>query len=125
MSGEDVVLLDWQLPVQGPGAYDLAYFLSSTLPPETPLVRETALLRLYHDTLLERGVEDYGFDVLRFDYQRAMLLMVQRMTMSLSGIDPTNDRGRELLETWVDRLQSRARGIDPDALLMQPLNGSQ
>ena len=112
----EVVLFDWQFPVRGPGAYDLAYFLSSTLDPKTSPERLETLLRIYHDRLLEDGVEDYGFETLQYDYQRALLLMVERLTAGLAEVGTTNERGRKLFEAWVVRLSAQVDGLDPDFL---------
>ncbi len=111
-----VILFDWQIPVQGPGAYDLAYFLSATLEREVSEEHEEGLLHLYHDELLRGGVRDYGFDALRQDYRRALLMMVQRTTSALAGVETTNDRGRDLFLAWADRLDARVQGMDADAL---------
>jgi aminoglycoside/choline kinase family phosphotransferase len=115
--GEDVALIDWQIPAQGPGAYDLSYFLTSTLAPETSTEEETALLHLYHETLQAHGVEGYDLETLEFDYRKATLLMAQRLTSALTGIETTNDRGRGLFEAWVDRLNARIERLDLDSLL--------
>jgi len=114
--GEDVVLFDWQIPLRGPGAYDLAYFRSSTLAPDTSAECEISLLRIYHDQLTRGGVENYDFERLQRDYRRALLLMVQRQTSSLGDIETTSERGRALFEAWVDRLCARVRGLDPENL---------
>jgi aminoglycoside/choline kinase family phosphotransferase len=112
-----VVLFDWQVPCQAPGAYDLAYFLSSTLDPGISREDEDALLRFYHDQLLAEGVSGYRIESLRRDYERALLLLVQRIVTALPGIDVTNERGRVLFELWVDRLAARVEGLDPERLL--------
>jgi hypothetical protein len=116
-TSSDVVLFDWQVPICGPGAYDLAYFLSSTLEPDVPRSEEEALVRLYHEELVRRGVGDYPLSSLQRDYDLGLLLMVQRMTSALPTIETTNERGRLLFEGWIDRLNARIEHIDPDALL--------
>ena len=117
VDGRGVVLFDWQIPVRGPGAYDLAYFLGSHLAPEAPAEREEFLLRLYHDQLIAEGVEGYNFEALRRDYEMALVLMVQRVTASFAEIEATNDRGRDLFEVWIERHSARIVGIDPNTLL--------
>jgi hypothetical protein len=116
-TSSDVVLFDWQVPICGPGAYDLAYFLSSTLEPDVPRSEEEALVRLYHEELVRRGVDGYSLSSLQRDYDLGLLLMVQRMTSALPTIETTNERGRALFEGWIDRLNARIEHIDPDTLL--------
>jgi thiamine kinase-like enzyme len=112
-----VVAFDWQLPVQGPGAYDLAYLLISTIAHDAPRGEVSDMLSLYHDGLMHWGVEDYSMRELERDYRRSLLMHVHRLTPSLTGIKVTNERGHELQRCWVRRLDARVEGLEPDALL--------
>jgi hypothetical protein len=113
---ESVVFLDWQLTGRGPGAYDVAYFLTSALATDVSdeVVRD--LIRGYHDELVALGVGDYSFDRCLLDYQRALLAVLHRVS-STDTMDLGDGRGSELIATWLDRTLTRLSGVDYDALL--------
>jgi aminoglycoside phosphotransferase (APT) family kinase protein len=66
--GYPATVLDWQSIAYGAGATDVAYFLAGALPPDVRRAAEPELLGLYHRTLTELGVTDYGMDDLRRHY---------------------------------------------------------
>jgi hypothetical protein len=112
----DVIVFDWQLVRRGPAAYDVAYFLSGALDPETDAATERALLQGYHDALLAGGVKGYAFAALEADYRRGLLAVLQTMT-TIVDVDMGDGRGIELADLWIERLAGRVRGLDLDALL--------
>jgi len=113
---DSVVVFDWQLVRRGPAAYDVAYFLSGALAPDTDAATERALLQRYHDGLIEGGVEDYPFAAFRADYQRALLAVLQTMT-TIGDVEMGDGRGVELADLWIERLAGRVRGLELDTLL--------
>ncbi len=115
-SSDGVIVFDWQLVRRGPAAYDVAYFLSGALAPETDAATERALLQGYHAGLLARGVEGYDFSALESDYRRGLLAVLQTMT-TIGDVDMGDGRGVELADLWIERLAGRVRGLDLDALL--------
>ena len=115
-ANDDVVLLDWQLVRRGAAAYDVAYFLSSGLKvAEGPEVVD-GLLESYHQALCDAGVDGYSFETFRRDYQRAVLVVLQTLT-SIDQVDLGEDRGVELMHSWMRRLLARLQGIDPDRIM--------
>ncbi|OAA27835.1 protein of unknown function (DUF227) [Frankia sp. EI5c] len=69
----EVMAVDWQsLEVGFPGR-DVAYFLSTALPPELRRAHERALVGVYHDRLVEIGVPDYPFEACFQDYRLGTL----------------------------------------------------
>jgi len=54
--------LDWQTLALGPGATDVAYFLSAGLAPDVRRAHERELVKLYHGELSRLGVAGYGFE---------------------------------------------------------------
>jgi Ser/Thr protein kinase RdoA (MazF antagonist) len=104
------IFTDWQVAAQGPGVYDVAYFLTSSLSADVDRDTELELLRGYHQRLRASGVSDYGFDRCRLDYQRCVLWMLSRG-------EHANERGLEMVDLWIDRLFARLRGLDPVALM--------
>jgi hypothetical protein len=115
-AADSVIVFDWQLVRRGPAAYDIAYFLAGALDPETPDEVEAGLLADYHRALIAGGVTDYDLAAFDADYRRALLVCL--LTLSTTDdVDMGDDRGVELIETWIRRLFGRVRGTDLGALL--------
>jgi aminoglycoside phosphotransferase (APT) family kinase protein len=57
-----MAMLDWQTVSVGPGAMDVAYFLSAGLDPAERRHHEADLMRFYHAELTRRGVRNYDFE---------------------------------------------------------------
>jgi aminoglycoside/choline kinase family phosphotransferase len=66
------VLLDWQLSGKGRGAYDVAYFLISSLDPAQRRNVERSLVAHYHACLLRGGVTDYSLPQCWSDYLQSV-----------------------------------------------------
>jgi len=115
-----LIVADWQVACQGPGAYDLAYLLSGTLAPEVSAAHERAWVRRYHDCLLAGGVADYDLETCTRDYERALVLLLSRLISSIPRVDATNERGRALQSAWVDRMIARIEALAPESLPVEP-----
>jgi hypothetical protein len=116
-SGEEpVVLFDWQLAGRGPGAYDVAYFLSGALTADIPADVARDLVRHYYDELVAGGIDEYSFDDCLRDYHRALLAVLHRVS-STGTVELGNERGVELIAMWLERTLARLDGVDYDALL--------
>lgn len=117
-SHDEIVLFDWQGPGKGLGAFDVAYFLSASLPLGTPPEVEESIVRSYHDELVRGGVKDYPWDEFVRHYRISMILMLARLS-GVAGelIELGEDRGLELVQTWIDRAVERVEPIQTDHLL--------
>lgn len=73
------IATDWQMVTAARGAFDTAYFLGSNLDPLERRTREVDLLRTYHNTLLNNGVDDYTFGECLRDYQDSLKVAFFRM----------------------------------------------
>jgi len=113
---EPVVLFDWQLAGRGPGAYDVAYFLSGALAADTSPEDVVELVRGYHTALTAEGIEDYAFEDFLRDYRRGLLIVLHRIS-STNTMELGDDRGVELIALWLGRTLARLRDVDYDALL--------
>ncbi|ADP80564.1 phosphotransferase [Pseudofrankia inefficax] len=69
----EVRAVDWQTIEAGFPGRDLAYFVSTALPPADRRAQEAPLVAAYHRELVEQGVTDYPADVCFEDYRRGML----------------------------------------------------
>ena len=99
-------VIDWQIPNLGPAVLDIGYFLVSSLDPEISEPEVDNLLGVYHDELVRSGVTDYSFAQLQADYVEGLLLLLHRAT-SFDSMDFGEERGRALLDTWIDRFDAR------------------
>jgi hypothetical protein len=113
---EPIVFFDWQLAGRGPGAYDVAYFLSGSLAADTPKGADLDLVRSYHAALVANGVSDYALDDCVRDYHRGLLAVLHRIS-STDTMDVGSDRGHDLFAIWLERTLARLEGVDFDALI--------
>jgi hypothetical protein len=113
-----LAVFDWQAPNRGAGAYDLAYFLGSSIAPEHRRSAETQLIEQYHELLLLGGVRDYPLERLLEDYRRSLVIALAIMVVSGVTLEWTNDRAVELGEAIFSRLVDAI--IDNNALEMLP-----
>jgi len=114
---EGATFADWQSLARGPALYDVAYFVTATLPPSARGEEEMALLESYHRTLVAAGVESYDLASCRLDYERARLMTLARLISVGDTIEFETPRARSLIEGWIERLTTRLAGVDPDRLL--------
>ncbi len=113
---EPIVLFDWQLAGRGPGAYDVAYFLSGALASDVSPEAAVELVRGYHSALVGEGIEGYAFEDCLRDYRRALLSVLHRIS-STDSMELGNQRGVELIALGLERTLARLRDVDYDALL--------
>jgi Ecdysteroid kinase-like family len=92
--------LDWQISAKGRGAYDVGYFLSQSLVPDTRRRYEDDLLDRYAARLAELGIH-YGRDELRRDYRTTITWCFVYPVLGAGRIDITNERHHELLRTML------------------------
>jgi len=114
--GEPIVFFDWQLAGRGPGAYDVAYFLSGALAADAPDCDDLDLVRSYHAALVANGVAGYALDDCIRDYRRRLLTVFHRIS-STDTLDVGSDRGHELFALWLERTLARLHDVDFDSLL--------
>jgi aminoglycoside/choline kinase family phosphotransferase len=113
-----LAVIDWQVPNRGPAGYDLAYFVSGSMPPEQRRAHESELIEWYHAALLESGVRDYPLAMLRDDYRRALLVALAIEVVGVATVERTNERAVQLWEVMFDRLTAAI--MDSNALELLP-----
>ena len=99
-----LAVIDWQAPNRSNGAYDLAYFVSGSMPPDRRRACEARLIQRYHDVLLEGGVRGYPFEELLEDYRRSLVLALAIMTVGFATLERTNERAVLLWEGLLEGL---------------------
>ena len=103
-------VIDWQVTNIGPAVIDVAYFITGALPRETPESDIDGLLIRYHAALVAAGVDDYPLDSFMADYDDALLILLPRMA-SIEMLDFGEDRGVDLVESWLRRLDARVARV--------------
>jgi hypothetical protein len=101
--GDPLTVIDWQIISRGRGIFDVAYFMTGTLPVEERRAKEMDLLRLYHETLVAHGVTDYPLDQLMQDYRAAILFCWLYVVIVLGTLDVATERGLALFTANMDR----------------------
>jgi aminoglycoside phosphotransferase (APT) family kinase protein len=109
----ELAVIDWQSPNRGWGAYDLAYFMSGSMPPEQRRAGERAALERYHETLTGGGVRSYSFDELLADYRASLMVYLAIFVVNGATLERSNERAVQLFEVIFDRLNAAI--LDHDA----------
>jgi aminoglycoside/choline kinase family phosphotransferase len=115
--GPPLAVIDWQIANRGPGAFDVAYFLSGNVTTATRRASEKGLLRTYHDTLVAGGVRDYGYDDFMRDYRMSVLFCLVYNVIGIGTLDFGNERGVALFDAWLERTGTAIADADAAALL--------
>ena len=103
-SGADgVAVLDWQITSRGRGAFDLGYFLCTSLSPADRAAREQELIRSYVDTLAAGGVRGYGVDECMRDYRLTVMFCLVYTVIVIGSLDVGNERGLALFNALLER----------------------
>ncbi len=102
-AGDDPLwLLDWQIVMHAPGIFDLAYFLSQSVPVDLRRAIESETLRAYRKRLIDAGVEAPSIDELWEGYRLACLYSFVYPVIGGAAVDPT-ERGVALVRTAAER----------------------
>ena len=104
--GAALITVDWQVPMQARGAFDVGYLMSMSITTELRRVHETALLRRYHDRLTAAGVEDYAYDAFFHDYRLALLIGFTYVVQAGASADLTHPVAQALFDSAVRRIDS-------------------
>jgi Phosphotransferase enzyme family len=104
-----ITLVDWQIAIRTTGTYDVAYFVSQSLPPAVRQEIELALLRAYHDRLVELGVANYSFGDCIDDYRFTLMFCLSYPVIGGGLGDSSNERGVALIRAMTERCVSAIR----------------
>lgn len=85
-------LIDWQASGIGGALYDVAYFLSASVPTELRRRIERRALREYHDALSRAGVRDLSFEGCWERYRSCMLSTLMPVVGAWGALDLANER---------------------------------
>ena len=116
--GDDgIAAVDWQISDRGGPLYDVAYLICNSIPTAYRQQAEQALLRRYHDTLLQMGVQGFSFDDCWQAYRFAVLCGLFVAVFTAGGMDLGNQRGRDMVRAVIDRVDTAVRELQVGDLL--------
>lgn len=115
--GAPFAVVDWQLIHRNRGVYDVAWFLSGCLDPETRKSSEMDILSLYQSTLEKNGVRSYGIDQCVEDYRHSLLSCLMVGVIAAAAADLSAERGLALFGLIMQRLASAIADHDVAELL--------
>lgn len=98
-------VLDWQFVQLGRGIFDIAWFLSSSVKTEDRRSNEMHFLRMYHDLLVENGVNNYSFDEMLVDYKLTLIYSFAQFAAAI-GSGLFDDKLDLVRETTMQRIIS-------------------
>ena len=104
--GAAFAVVDWQLFRRGRGVFDVCWFLSGCLSPDTRRSWEQDLLGLYVSTLAQNGVVGYGPERCLEDYRLSLLSCLMLCIIAAAAADRDTERGQALFETIMSRIAS-------------------
>lgn len=115
---EDAVfIVDWQIATRSMGAFDVARLLGGSEPPAERRGHQLEVLRSWHNTLTENGVDDYSWDDavrhLRIGTLAALEIPVAFHEIAVSQ----GGRGIELMDIITRRMFTSALEIDAVSVL--------
>lgn len=110
----DVVVVDWQTSVYGPGASDLAYFIGGSLQPDDRRACEVDLVRDYHERMRAAGV-DLAWDDLWSQYRRYSVGGLV-MAIAASMLVKRTPRGDDMFVAMAERAGRHALDLEATAV---------
>ncbi len=116
--GEAFAVVDWQLFRKGRGVFDVAWFISGCLSPDTRRSRERDLLSLYVSTLAQHGVTGYGLERCVEDYRLSLLSCLMLGVIADAAAERDTERGVTLFVTIMGRIASAVD--DHNAIELMP-----
>jgi len=116
--GDDPLLvIDWQIILQAPGVFDIAYFMSQSVPIETRRDMEADVITQYHDRLVELGVTPPSRQELWDTYRLACATCLVYPAVGGGTVDPEDERAVDLVRAMLDRCVTAAEDLDSVSLL--------
>jgi hypothetical protein len=115
-----LTVCDWQSPNRGWASYDLAYFVTTSLPIPERRALEGELQRAYHEELVAGGARGYSREDLELDYRRNLATMLGIFVINVAMLPAVNDRAVAMWETVMARVITAVEDLDALATLPAP-----
>ena len=114
---DDFAVVDWQVCGVRSGLYDVAYFLSSSVPVEIRREIEAEAVGEYHRVLLSMGVRDFTREECWRSYRQNMLGCFQTPIIAGGQLDFSDARGRQLADVFLTRTLTAIDDLDAEEFL--------
>ncbi|MCX2934480.1 phosphotransferase [Mycobacterium sp. CVI_P3] len=106
-----VGVIDFQTVRLGPPGLDAAYFLGSSLPTAERRASERALIKDYHQRLVDAGVEGFDFDQCWASYREGAMYAVFLFVGMASQVEST-ERGDRVIVDQIKRYADMALDLE-------------
>ncbi len=119
---EHVGILDWQIAYRGGGIGDIAYLLTQSMTVENRRSHERDLVGIWYDSLCSAHggpPADYSLDDAWDGYRSSTGFLTVFAVVGGGGLDPSNERGRQLVTEMATRSFTAAIDLDA-ASFIQP-----
>lgn len=109
---DDFAVVDWQVCGVRSGPYDVAYFLSSSVPVGVRREIEAEAVAEYHRVLLSMGVGNFTLEQCWRSYRQNMLGCFQTLVIAGGQLDLTAERSRQLADSFATRTLTAIDDLD-------------
>ena len=114
---EPFAIADWQVMLEGPAAFDLAYMVSGSLKPDIRRACQDDLVVRHHAGLVKAGVSDYSLKDLQADYRVCATLGWCWPVVAIGSLDMANERGVATFYAWAERVMGTVLDLDGGAVI--------
>jgi len=117
---EHVGIIDWQIAMKSAGVGDVCYLVTQSMTVDDRRACERELVQVWYDALssaLGAAPESYGLDDAWNGYRSATTTMTVYSVVGGGGMDPSNERGRQLVTEMANRSFAAALDLDAAALI--------
>ena len=116
-AADPFALVDWQIVMKGPGAFDLAYMLSGSVTVEDRRAWQYDLIARHHAGLVAAGVGGYTAAQAREDFRVCGALAWCWPVVAIGSLDFDNPRGLVLFRAWAERAMALLEDLDGAAVI--------
>ena len=109
---DDFAVVDWQVCGVRSGLYDVAYFLSSSVPIEVRRQVEAEAVAEYHDIVRSMGVTDFSAEECWNSYRQNMLSCFLTPIIAGGQLDFSDARGGQLADAFLTRTLTAIDDLD-------------
>lgn len=115
--GGEFCVIDWQLAGKGDPINDIARWLAQSISIQDRRETEQELLKLYHDTLIEEGVQGYSYRKFINAYKMNLVVIFVMFSMSIDSVDRSSERAQALFHQFYARLDAALADWQVEKLL--------
>ena len=116
-SGEEVLILDWQLAIRSMGAFDVARLMGGSELPSERKGHQFRVLRRWYDTLINEGIEGYTWEEAVRDFRLGALACLTYPVHFHEGVIGAEGRTMELVKVLISRHFSSVVDLNAETVL--------